>query len=98
MHSVLYFMYLRQLCAYIRTFFLTFGVSVQAKGFLRDRGYFFSTNNLRLVGHFWTFGVSVQAKGSLRDLRYFSWTNNPRLVKFFIETTNEALTAKMLKL
>jgi hypothetical protein len=37
-----------QLYAHI-TRFWTFGVSVQAKGSLRDLRYFFSTNNLRLV-------------------------------------------------
>jgi len=60
-----------QFYAYIKLF-RTFGVSVQAKGSLRDLRYFFSTNNLRLVKIF------------SRDHEWSSRSKNVQMMKLCI--------------
>jgi len=47
---------------------------------------------------FQTFAVLVLARAALRDLRHFFSTNNLKFVKNFIEITDEALTAKYMKI
>ena len=50
------------------------------------------------IERFQTFIFLVLAGAALRDLRHFFSANNLKLVNFFIEITDEALTAKYMKI